>query len=651
MFELKNYSLILKQTLLVMVSIIFIAGGTFYLVRKQALDSLSESLRERTMRVGEATVNRIDQTFLESMMAAEIIASQLSEKRLTREELSELMQETLSAAHKARPEILALAVAYEPDAFGENTKLMQLAAIAPDTEKTILIEDDGNYTAKDWYTKPLNMNKGVWCEPFIGDFIKEPIAVYALPFYEKKSDGTMKKAGVVCVDLSIAFIKKVISELQIPEEGYAFILSGTGRIVAHPVCEWVFTETVYSVADKLNDHNLAEIAKEMLAGKRGFTPYINNAGKNSRICYMPLESNGWSLGTVFPEEALFALMNQLEKTFITVSVLGFVLLLFIIVAISIRVSRPLRDLAKVAIEIGRGNFGVTIPDLPGNDELSSFAKAFKQMRESLIAHIENLKEVTSAKEKIESELKVAQEIQKGILPEILPPFPKCDFFEIDAFLHPAREVGGDLYDFFILNDTKICMAIGDVSGKGVPASLFMAVTQTLHRGITRNENISPGEMVTAMNNSLCHHNSAMMFVTYIFIVLDLETGVMTYCNAGHNPFYILRAGGRIENDVKKHGIPLGIRQGRTYSQNEMTLSPGDTVFFYTDGITEAKNASGEFFGNERLKLFLENENRKSASPKVIAENISKTMDAFAAGTEQADDITVLAFKLTNLKKG
>ncbi|MEA4862960.1 MAG: SpoIIE family protein phosphatase [Victivallaceae bacterium] len=642
---LRNRGLVFKQCFWIMLCIGVVAGAIYVLVRAQAVKMLRDSLQQQAMQIGEGTVNRMDQTFFESMRVAELLAARLGERGLTRAELQSVMKETLTAAHAARPSILALAVAYEPGAFGNRDELMELAVCTADG---VDLRQGGNYLAKPWYRNSKEQNRGVWCEPFIGDFVTEPIAIYTLPFYEIGADGSRKFAGIVCVDLSIAWLRELVDDLHIENSGYAFLLSGKGRVVAHPNPDWVYNKTVDELAVELGNRQMGNIGINMTAGRRGFAPYTAPGGVKSWIYFMPLASNGWSFGIVFPEARMFEKVDELQNITAAAGCLGLAALLAVVIAVTMRISRPLKKLAVVAREIGKGNFKVDIPKIPGGDELGIFARAFRHMRVSLVEHMENLRKVTSAKEKIESELKVAQSIQMGILPEILPPFPKCDYFEIDALLNPAREVGGDLYDFFMLSDTAVCLAVGDVSGKGVPASLFMAVTQTLHRGLARGEKIDAEAIVSQMNYALCHQNSASMFVTYVFGAFDLVSGVFSYCNAGHNPFCLMRAGGEVTLAAVRHGIPLGVDADAEYGRSELKLSPGDSLFFYTDGVTEAKNALDEFFGEKRLLAVLAEANRSKASPAEVTRAVAAAVAEFVGGAEQFDDITMLCVRITAL---
>lgn len=408
----------------------------------------------------------------------------------------------------------------------------------------------------------------------------------------------------------------------------------------------MFSETIFTLADKQKETDLAKLGETILRKKAGRGTYRRNTDHQLLwMQYQPLESNGWILGLVFPESQLFRIIHALEESLWGYALGGLLLLALTVILISIGVSRPLKKLSKAAAEIGKGNFYTEIPVINSRDELGSLASAFHAMRDSLTEYIQDLQIVTVTKEKIESELKLAQEIQEGILPQTLPPFPKCSCFEVSASLTPAKTVGGDLYDFFMLSPSKVCMVIGDVSGKGVPASLFMAVTQTLHRGMAHEGQVDPENLVRNMNQSLCSNNKAGLFVTYLFTLLDLETGKMEYCNAGHDPFFLLKRDGSLETPCQRHGIPLGVRKNRPYGKSELVLEPGDTIFFYTDGVPESKNSNDEFFGLARLQSVLSDCAARDLMPNEILERVHSSLHAFVGEADQFDDITMLCFRM------
>ncbi|MCX6373326.1 MAG: SpoIIE family protein phosphatase [Actinobacteria bacterium] len=263
----------------------------------------------------------------------------------------------------------------------------------------------------------------------------------------------------------------------------------------------------------------------------------------------------------------------------------------------------------------------------------------------LIIRNEERERVTRVqKERMEGELNVAREIQLGIVPAIFPPFPEREEFDLHASLESAREVGGDLYDFFLLDDDHLCMAIGDVSGKGVPASLFMAVTITLLRAVGHRTSL-PDEVLARVNAPLCRDNDAAMFVTLFFAVCDVRTGEMTYSSGGHPPPYIVRADGAVEPLPRTAGAGLGVSSRIAFGTGTAKLECGDGLLLYTDGVTEAMDAAGGMFGEERLVAALGGVAAQDGAAHMMAA-VRAAVDGFTAGAEQYDDITMLGFRRT-----
>jgi phosphoserine phosphatase RsbU/P len=260
-----------------------------------------------------------------------------------------------------------------------------------------------------------------------------------------------------------------------------------------------------------------------------------------------------------------------------------------------------------------------------------------------IVHNEERERSTAAqKERMEGELTVARDIQRGIVPSIFPPFPEREEFDLHASLESAREVGGDLYDFFLLDDDHLCFAIGDVSGKGVPASLFMAVTITLLRAVGHRVG-APDEALARLNAALCRGNDSAMFVTLFFGICDLRTGELEYANGGHPPPYIVRADGGVEELPRAHGVGLGVSERARYERVTATLEPGDALLLYTDGVTEAMSFDEDMFGPERLEGVLARGDGRLSADRLL-EDVRAAVWDFAAGAEQYDDLTLLAFR-------
>lgn len=245
------------------------------------------------------------------------------------------------------------------------------------------------------------------------------------------------------------------------------------------------------------------------------------------------------------------------------------------------------------------------------------------------------------KELIEGELKVAREIQMSIIPKIFPAFPEREEFDIHGILEPAKEVGGDLYDFFLLDDEHLCFTIGDVSGKGVPASLFMAVTKTLIKA-TADINMTPDEILAKVNDNLCRDNDSGMFVSEFLGILHIPSGEVLYSNGGHNPPYIVHPGGSLRVLEKTAGIALGVLEGADYGLSRVKLNRDDILVLYTDGVTEAMNKSGELMGEEHFKKVLGT--LDSGAARDLTEGILTAVNDYAGGARQSDDITILAIK-------
>lgn len=272
------------------------------------------------------------------------------------------------------------------------------------------------------------------------------------------------------------------------------------------------------------------------------------------------------------------------------------------------------------------------------DELIDEVKATnEELKESL----ENLRRTRSAKERMESELNIGRDIQMSMLPLDFPPFPERKEIDIFATLHPAREVGGDFYDFFFIDEKRFCFCVGDVSGKGVPAALFMAMTKTLIKSRAADD-FSTASIITHVNDELSEDNKTSMFVTIFICILNTRTGEMTYTNGGHNPPVIKHASGSITSLNARHGPLVGALAGIAYKEETITLLPNDQIVLYTDGITEAMDKNNQLYSEKRLLALISDLTYQQVEPLVNL--ITSDVKAFEDGAEQADDITILAFE-------
>jgi sigma-B regulation protein RsbU (phosphoserine phosphatase) len=294
--------------------------------------------------------------------------------------------------------------------------------------------------------------------------------------------------------------------------------------------------------------------------------------------------------------------------------------------------------------IGNAERLIGIIEVLNKKDQEVFNEADESLLAGLNAHITvaleraRLIEAYVEKERMEEALKLAHDIQMSMLPKIFPPFPEHHEFDIFATITPAKEVGGDLYDFFFVDDNHLCFAVGDVSGKGVPASLFMAVTKTLFKATAANGG-TPDEILARLNKEICRDNESCMFVTLFCGILDIRTGQVDYSNGGHNLPYYLRPDGvsPLEN---AGGRALGLVERSPYSGGRMILGPGEGLLLYTDGVTEAMDPSETLYSDQRLERFLDR--NRGSSPRQVISDLIRDVRQFAGEAPQSDDITALA---------
>ena len=316
--------------------------------------------------------------------------------------------------------------------------------------------------------------------------------------------------------------------------------------------------------------------------------------------------------------------------------LSFVVFYFICRAVINRMTRPITELSDSALNMAKGDFKAQLPEIHSEDEMQTLHDSFVFLQNSIAEYIDELKATTTANERMESELNVARNIQMGML--------RTDFPEmLHALLTPAREVGGDLYDF-VLKDDRLFFAIGDVSGKGVPASLMMAITRSALRFVSGAGHLD--DKLTRINNGISENNKYGLFVTLFVGNLDLKTGHLDYCNAGHNPILILPPDGEPYLLKAKPNIAIGLMEGFKFEVESLDLKPGTRIVAYTDGVTEAERADLAQYSNERLLQWAQqlNQTDTAQQEKAIVESLYDSVKTFVEGNPQNDDITIVSLR-------
>ena len=350
---------------------------------------------------------------------------------------------------------------------------------------------------------------------------------------------------------------------------------------------------------------------------------------------------------VVEADFLLSEMQQIVMSF-AVPVLGVMLavtalaVVFMIIMMRKHILIPLNDLTEFVRSYEHGKIDESPSSLKYDDELRYMADSFQEMTFRIDKYIHDLTAVTAEKERIGAELNVATQIQADMLPRIFPPFPERKEFDLYATMNPAKEVGGDFYDFFLVDDDHLAMVMADVSGKGVPAALFMVISKTLLKNRTMMGG-RPGEILRDVNNQLCEGNDAELFVTVWLGILEISTGHLVSASAGHEyPAFFRAEKGRFDLEKDKHGPPLATMEGLRFRETETDMAHGDAVFLYTDGVTEATSAALELFGEDRMVEAL-NTCAKGA-PSEILPAVRSKIDAFVGTAPQFDDITMLCMR-------
>ena len=307
-----------------------------------------------------------------------------------------------------------------------------------------------------------------------------------------------------------------------------------------------------------------------------------------------------------------------------------------------RITDPLNTITRRVASLGVRNRQFMMEDVyRTGDEIEVLAESFAKQSARTMLYIDQIKRVTAEKERIGAELDMASRIQSSQLPRLFPPFPDRKEFSLYASMDPAKEVGGDFYDFFMIDDDNMGLVMADVSGKGVPAALLMMVSRVLIKSGLQNGK-SPAETLESVNNQICESNDAGFFVTVWCAVLEISTGKGIAANAGHEHPVLRRAGGLYELQIYKHSMPVGTMEDIPYRQHAFQLHPGDSIFVYTDGVPEATNGEKELYGAERMLAALNKD--PDALPEKIVLNMTQDINSFVDGAEQFDDITMLSFR-------
>lgn len=532
--------------------------------------------------------------------------------------------------------LIGLGIAFRPNYYKSKGRLFFSYLYREKGNNLVRRNAAIEYTKRTWYKNGMK-KQTYWTDPYIDFYNKvDFMTSYVLPCRDDRG----RVYAVILADVNLLSLTSTLNDVQPYKMSYSFIITKQGQYVAHVNRKLILKENIFNDAKDTGDKDLEEVGKKMIANETGAVRSKIN-GHRMLLCYAPMKSTGWSVCTAMPYRSVMKNLGSATFTVITMLIIGLVLLSVCIQILVKRLSKPLKELTNASYLIARGNFDVKLPRVKTRDDIRKLHDAFAFMQESLAKYMKEVESTASAKERIKSELEIARAIQMELVPKKFSPFDDNSELELYAVLIPAKEVGGDFYDFFI-RDGKLVFAIGDVSGKGVPASLVMAITRTLFR-TSSNKDDSPAIILSKLNNAIAENNEANMFVTFYAGILDLNTGELTFCNAGHNAPLI------IDKDINTFfqkvdcNLPLGIVPDFEYTNQTITLPKGCAMLLYTDGLTEAENIGKELFGDQRARDTAE------ACAKLPAKDIigkmNESLTSFVGEAEQSDDLTMMCFRL------
>ena len=513
---------------------------------------------------------------------------------------------------------------------------------------------------REWFRQAEQTGNLTWSKPYV-DLLGHGLMITCSKPVADPETGWF---WVVGADITIETINQNIIGTQVGELGYAMLIDSEGNIISRPGLSsgdmrW---DESFETENLVRSENpgLREVAMDMVSGNTGVAKVQYENGERF-IAYAPVESVNWSVAVVMPVDEVVApaeatresilaasgetashITGQQDQMRTIFSVAFFVLLAavgILTLLFTRHLTRPIEELRKGSEAIGAGNLDYAV-NVQSGDEFEDLAASFNHMAADLKDHIENLKKTTAEKERIEKELEIAKVIQQSFLPETAPRLPGM---ELEGFNLPAAEVGGDFYDFIALDDEQWGLVIADVSGKGVPAALFMALSRTLVRASTFHYH-DPAESIREANLNIFLDSKTSMFVTLFYAVLDASRKVLTYVNAGHNPPMLFSSGTSGVTLLEAQGIALGVIDTIDLESVTVPLHPGDVVVLYTDGVTEATNDRDEEYGVTRLSDIVMAS--RDLPAREIITTIVEDVIRFTGARPQFDDITLMILKVS-----
>ncbi|KWW30994.1 MAG: sigma-B regulation protein RsbU (phosphoserine phosphatase) [bacterium P3] len=624
----KSLSTRISLNVLFIVSVLFIISIAVVAVSSHKL--IADEANKSAQHLLDATSAELEKTLKE----VEFTTNSMS--WLVREHLddSAYLCRIISQMTKENATIIGSAVALRPGYLKDRQHYMLYGYRDADHDTCFINQLAGtgyDYAGMEWYTSAARSLTPTWSEPYFdaggGNCM---MSTYSVPLL----DGNGQLAAIFTADISLEWTSRMVAAIKPYPHSQATLVSRKGAYIGSEKIAYLSGQDLLTTSRATGNKAIVSVAEAMLRGDSG-TMHFRHNGITSFCVFTPLE-NGWSLSVMSEYRDVLRRTSQMNMVLIFVGLMG-LLVLFILLYRTIRhLTQPITDLSVSAMNMAKGNFNTKLVEVNTNDEMRMLRDSFAYMQQTINQYISELRTTTASQQRLESELNVARGIQEGMLPKNFPD-------NLYAMLSPAKEVGGDLYDFSVLNG-KIYFTMGDVSGKGVPAALIMAMTRAAFSFLS-SMNYTMTQIVSIMNKSLSEGNDRNMFCTLFAGCYDTGTHELHFCNAGHNPIIVLPPQGAPYYLKAKSNLALGLISDFPYQGESLTLQPGTRLLLYTDGVTEAETAGKELFGEDRLLSEAARLTRTAATPHEMVEGIYEAVREFVAGNAQNDDITILSVSL------
>lgn len=534
---------------------------------------------------------------------------------------------------RADSTVVCASIAFEPEYEGDFHMLSAIREKGTGRIYNDLLEDKSyEYTYLDWYQIAKLTGKPYWNDPAYDEHISELVTTYCMPLYDE--DG--KFYAVFKADIPVSRLSTMLEQANPLKPSLVLVVARNGSFIMKSDETFPLGETIFSDVIEAGSEKGIKKCQEMVAGGSGhFYTIIRKIPLY--VFYEPMY-NGWTIVSFCSTNVFYSNVRLITSILAAIALLGIILLYFVSRGIVKRLTKPIAEFSYAAQNMARGNFNARIPNVAHQVETKKLQDTMQYMQRTIKHYISELRETTSRQERIESELNIANSIQMSMLP---PSTSTCDEFDLAASLTPAKEVGGDLYDVRRDGDV-LCFSVGDVSGKGVPAALFMAITQSSFKFLDKVGGGIDASMAK-INDTFSESNDNAMFVTLFMGRVNLKTLEMEFCNGGHNPIVVISPDGKARFLEEKPNLAVGLFGGFMYQGEKLQLEKGSRIIVYTDGITEAEDVDKNLYGEDRLLDFASRVPQEMTSQELISALIDD-VHKFTDGNQQNDDMTVLSIK-------